>query len=140
MYYLLKLCKLFGINRQSFFKKYLFLSFHSVAKMLIFHEISHCFLPTQNFQVNEGWQLDCFKYMFSLHSNIFFIWFLLIRQKVPCPINLSLSVSFKHYSVNDPLLGEVNNKNKNLTNNCLPSCVHNVLKYLYFYSYIKLIK
>lgn len=113
----------------------------SVSKLLIFHELdTYFFFLLRVFQANEGRYLDGLQmYVFFFFSNILLIWFL-VKQKVPCTINMRLSVSFKNYSVNNSLLGEVSHENKSLSNNYLPSCFHNVLKYLYFYSYIKLIK
>ena len=113
---------------------------HSVSKLLIFHELDTVFFPLRVSRLMKEDNLTDFKCTFSLYSNTVLMWFLFVKQKVPCNINLSLSVSFKNYSVNECLLGEVNHTNKSLTSNYLPSCFHNVLKYLYFYSYIKLIK
>lgn len=94
------------------------------------HSFVFFFFSTQNSRLMKEDNLTDFKCMLLLYRKLLLIWFLLVKQKIPCTSILSLSVFFKNYSVNNSLL-EVNYENKNLNNNHLSSCFYSVLLLLY---------
>lgn len=93
-----------------FFKKYLCFRFAQCFRIVIFHKLDSVF--TQSSRLMREDSLDRTSYVCFLCTATHFDLLSLDRVEKSYAILPWVSVSFKYYSVNDPLLGEVNHKNK----------------------------